>query len=299
MMIPDYHQRTISLDDEILLSDCFSEEAFVDYDKVMLEYENQQFRINSFPLRLQFNVILFCLKGTFNFRCNLTEYQLKENDIAVAAKGAIGECLGYSKDISIGIIAFSNDSFAENTEFERNLAFRKYATDIIKFNIDKGEMQDIVSIYHLMRNKLLDNSFILQKKVLKHYINVISCYFSNWMNDFDQRNPQSRKSHSSLIFGNFLNLVKENFYKQRKIEFYADKLCVTPKYLSQLVFKESKRYAGDWIRDYVILEAKALLKSHQYTVAQVCDELNFPNASFFVKYFKKHVGVTPKKYQDG
>ena len=78
--------------------------------------------------------------------------------------------------------------------------------------------------------------------------------------------------------------------------YYADVMCVTPKYLSQIVHKASGRFAGDWIADFVILEAKALLKSHKYTIQQVADMLNFANQSFFGRYFKKKVGCSPSVY---
>lgn len=62
------------------------------------------------------------------------------------------------------------------------------------------------------------------------------------------------------------------------------------------MYQVSGRYAGDWINDYVILEAKALLKSKKYTVQQVCDMLNFSNPSFFGKFFKAAVECSPRKY---
>ncbi len=75
-------------------------------------------------------------------------------------------------------------------------------------------------------------------------------------------------------------------------------MCLTPKYLSQVVYAVSGRYAGEWIRDYVILEAKALLKSGQYTIQQVSDMLNFANQPFFGVYFKKAVGCSPTAYRE-
>lgn len=73
--------------------------------------------------------------------------------------------------------------------------------------------------------------------------------------------------------------------------FYAEKLCLTPKYLSQVILEVSDRHATDWIRDYVILDAKALLKSGRYTVQQVGDLLNFSNASFSVSILRRRWGV--------
>ncbi len=75
-------------------------------------------------------------------------------------------------------------------------------------------------------------------------------------------------------------------------------MCISPKYLSKIVFESSGKYAKDWIKEYVILAAKALLKSNDYTVQQISYMLNFPNNSFFGKYFKSAVGCSPKKYQE-
>lgn len=66
-----------------------------------------------------------------------------------------------------------------------------------------------------------------------------------------------------------------------------------------VIKKLVERYSSDWIDDYVILEAKALLKSGKLTIQQISDELNFPSQSFFGKYFKRIAGVSPKEYKNG
>ena len=107
-----------------------------------------------------------------------------------------------------------------------------------------------------------------------------------------------QSSRKKLIFDRFLEELRQHYATQRSVQFYADRLCLTPKYLSQVVHAVSGRHAGDWIRDYVILEAKALLKSGQYTIQQVSDMLNFANQSFFGVYFKKAVGCSPTVYKE-
>ena len=94
-----------------------------------------------------------------------------------------------------------------------------------------------------------------------------------------------------------MRVVMENYKQERSVSFYADKLCVTAKYLSLVVKNVSGKSAGDWIDEYVILEAKALLKSSNMTIQEIADVLNFANQSFFGKYFKHHTGVSPKEYR--
>ena len=79
--------------------------------------------------------------------------------------------------------------------------------------------------------------------------------------------------------------------------YFADRLCISPKHLSMVVKKVSGRTASDWIDDYVILQAKQLLRSSSLTIQEVSRELNFSNQSFFGKYFKKHVGMSPSEYR--
>ena len=71
---------------------------------------------------------------------------------------------------------------------------------------------------------------------------------------------------------------------------------LTAKYMTTLVKKASGKPAIQWIEDYVILDAKTMLRSGRYSVQQVAEELNFPNQSFFGKYFKEAVGISPKKW---
>jgi AraC-like DNA-binding protein len=95
----------------------------------------------------------------------------------------------------------------------------------------------------------------------------------------------------------FLNLVQTHYREERGLKFYADRLCLTPIHLSRVIKSASHKSANDWIDEHVILEAKALLKSTSMTVQQISEELNFPSQSFFGKYFKRIVGVSPKEYR--
>jgi AraC-like DNA-binding protein len=83
----------------------------------------------------------------------------------------------------------------------------------------------------------------------------------------------------------------------REVQYYADKLDITPKYLTLISRQTSGRSAAQWITYTVILNAKALLATSQLTIQQVSTKLNFPNPSFFGQYFLRHTGMTPKEYR--
>ena len=105
------------------------------------------------------------------------------------------------------------------------------------------------------------------------------------------------RSNADVLSKKFLELAKENFRKERQLQFYADALCITPRYLSRVVKECTGSSAADWIERCVVLEARALLKSTNMTIQQISDVLNFPSQTFFGKYFKRRVGMSPKEYR--
>ncbi len=106
-----------------------------------------------------------------------------------------------------------------------------------------------------------------------------------------------KQSRKMAYVQTFLRLVRVHYKRERSVGFYADKMYISAKYLSQIVKEETGRYAPEWIEQYVIREAKNLLRYSGKNVSQVAAELNFPNQSSFGKYFKHLTGFPPSKFQ--
>ena len=113
----------------------------------------------------------------------------------------------------------------------------------------------------------------------------------------NNQKEQSCQTHQEEIFQRFISLVNAYSKKERNVSFYADKLCLTPRYLNTIIRQTSQQTVMDWINQSIILEAKVLLKHSNLLVYQISDELNFPNPSFFSKFFKRMTGMTPHEYQ--
>ena len=113
-----------------------------------------------------------------------------------------------------------------------------------------------------------------------------------------RQNNKVPSVRANLIFDQFLKLVTEFHTKERGVGFYADKLCLSPKYLSKLVKNISGRSAPDWIDSFVILEAKNMLKYSDVPIKEIVFSLNFPNQSVFYKFFKSRTGQTPSEYRN-
>ena len=106
-----------------------------------------------------------------------------------------------------------------------------------------------------------------------------------------------RTDRCKVVFDQFLNLVADHHTKERGMAFYADKMCLTPKYLSKLVKTASGKSAPEWIDSFVILEAKNMLRYSEIPIKEIVSRLNFPNPSTFHKFFKLKTGMTPLQYR--
>jgi AraC family transcriptional regulator, transcriptional activator of pobA len=95
----------------------------------------------------------------------------------------------------------------------------------------------------------------------------------------------------------FLKSLSENFKEHRSVQYYAQQLFVTPKYLSQAVKSVMGKSAGELIDDIVTMEAKLLLQDASLSIAQVANSLYFSDQFFFSKFFKKHTGQNPSDYR--
>ena len=126
--------------------------------------------------------------------------------------------------------------------------------------------------------------------------NLIRVFYYGGISNLEQTNNSIPTSKNNIV-RRFMDLVQEHYREERLIGFYADKLCITPKYLSKLVKENTGRSAGEWIDSHVILEARAMLQSSDMTIQQIAASLNFPNQSFFGKYFKRATGLSPKQYR--
>ena len=110
-------------------------------------------------------------------------------------------------------------------------------------------------------------------------------------------NPSKGSTRQEEIYSAFLNVLEANYKIARDVGFYADKLCITAKHLSQVVKDVSGKTALEIIEDYALTECKALLLSTTMTIQEISDELNFPSQSVFGKYFKRLTGMSPKAYR--
>lgn len=106
-----------------------------------------------------------------------------------------------------------------------------------------------------------------------------------------------QRTRHEVLFDKFIELLTEYHTSHRLVQFYADQLCLTPNYLSGAVRASSGHSAQWWINEYVVTEAKTMLRNTDYNIQEITSALNFPTQSSFGKFFKQQTGVSPKTYR--
>lgn len=183
------------------------------------------------------------------------------------------------------------------TQMKELLSFMFYIKEHPCIPLSKTE-QDCMLEYHSFlwkKVKMKDNAF--RKEIAKGYpFRLCFMMFITFVANIlpvDEFVPRRvRKNSLRNLCVKCLLVTKE-----RSVIFYANKLCLTPKHLSGVVKEVSGKTAGEWIDNFVILEARALLKSSEMSVQEIAEYLHFANQSFFGKYFKHYVGMSPKEYR--
>ena len=248
------------------------------------------------PMRVDAAVFAICLKGHIRIGINLEEYIISQSQLIFSLPGQILQDFGSSEDLS-GIFVIVSRKFMEEIllHIQDILPAFFYIKQHPVTELNAEELACIREYHAFLWDKVRVKDKPYRKEIalslLLAMFHEICCIFKNHKTTVVKRNRQEE------LFAAFVQLLTLSFQQERAVKYYADKLCMTPKYLSLSVKKVSDYTAGEWIDQYVILEAKALLSSSALSIQEIADRLNFANQSFFGKYFKQHVGVSPTEYR--
>lgn len=238
-----------------------------------------------YPVKLSLSCMLIVLRGEVKYSINFREIVAAGNTCALISEGNIIDNVALSGDAQVIQLMFSRQGTAIGLPYTHRLC-----------SLPDGHVTMLTHLYRMLRTMLSDPAFDGTRR--EAAVNCIRLMVSIAHQDAGHDAAvKSKSSRKDEIVAGFLDCVKEHYREHRELGFYADQLSLSLKYMSQVIFEQTGRHPSQWIKDYVILDAKTMLRSGRYSVQQVADELHFPNQSFFGKYFKEAVGVSPKKWK--
>lgn len=233
------------------------------------------------PYRVAEGRVLLITSGKAVYQMNMTDYTLLPSTAFVVPAGFIVVIKSVSSDFNIQ--AMSIKDLDETTLFP----------EVTRITLDYNDFHRIMGFIDLLWEVAHSQSFSLPEI---HYLQKAMLEDLRHIHDINGHDPTSQPSHTQKVFSDFVGLVNKYGAREHHVAFYADKLFITPNRLSNLVKQQSGDTVMQWINRAIILEAKVMLRHSDMKNYEIAEHLNFPNASFFNKFFKKQTGQTPLEY---
>ncbi len=258
------------------------------------------------PIRFDGLIFVLVLKGRLDVEINLETVVIESNSML---------CMGPDRIISSkqtdfsdfeAYFLFMSPQFLREINIDMNIvnsvgqyaAIKEDRNPVLSLTVEESKLlQKYLELLHDNTTQNVDELYI--KSISRNIIASILYQIMQFVSTRtplpkEEERPRTRRTN---YVHEFMHLVHTHYRKERSIGFYADKLFISPKYLSLIIKEMTGRSAAEWIDECVILEAKNLLRYSGKNIQQVAYELNFTNQSSFGKYFKHLTGMSPSQYQ--
>lgn len=281
------------------INDTLSDDLFISEMRYISEMD-----IMKYPCRFRGYLAFFCIEGHFELEINLKRFSVRENSLFLYTPGNIVRVANISKEekemVHFIVVAISSDLMS-STRFDFNKLYDESLHLLENPSVVLSEQEkELCKSYLSLINEVSELKIPNTKESVSSLISSIFYLMGAlWGNRVTEaiKNQDEGSIRSKAIFESFLKLVRDYHTKERNLSFYADKLFLTPKYLSKLIKSVSGKSAHEWIDSFVILEAKNLLKYSDMSIKSIVYELNFPNQTTFYRFFKTKTGMTPSEYR--
>ena len=256
------------------------------------------------PVRLDAYLFTFCLGGKVKVNVNMKEFTLEKGQLMLFVPGCIGQVVDFDRERmdEIHYVMFGmSRRFLSMLDLDLNRLFSdgKMFLEIPRVILNEEETALFLRYLELART-LLQSSIGSKRMCLGSLVASIF-YLADGI--FNQQLTAARQSYvpqsnrADDIFKRFIRLVADYHSQERCVSFYADKLSLSPKYLSKIVKTVSGRGAPEWIDSYVVVEAKNFLKYSDMSIKEIVYRLHFSDQPTFTKFFKSHTGMTPAQFR--
>ena len=245
-----------------------------------------------------FHTHILCNRGSINFVFNNKQYSAKAGEFVFWFADSQLTDLTVSKNFKALLL------FVERDFLDNNIPDQSWSIDVILHSRanpvlhlhDRGDQIKIVSNFSLLHNRYLERGHLFYNNILQLQMQLF--LFDMWHIFAAEYERRKRTIESGSLYEKFMQLVPEHCMEQREVQFYADHLHITPKYLNYVCKQNTDVTASEWIQRYTKERITLLLKDKNLNIAEIADKMEFSSRSFFTRYVKKLLGVTPSEFRN-
>ncbi|WP_346987108.1 helix-turn-helix domain-containing protein [Alistipes shahii] len=259
-----------------------------------------EMEIFRFPSRLNALIIGVGIEGETSLTSNLQEFRLKKDSLFIFSPKHILQVQSNNR-FKAHLIVIAPDFLKRiNIDTKRMMPLFLQFGSLPCMELTHAESQSLRSFISMVEQELKGSETDFSSEIIGGLIAATIYKVGDILTHYLTEHPEVDSpihNRAEEYFRQFTELLGEHYKHERSVGFYARQLCITPKYLTTLIKRISGKSVSEWIDNYVILEAKTLLKYSNMSVQEIAYYLNFPNQSFFGSYFKRNAGMSPSQYK--
>ena len=259
-----------------------------------------EMEIFRFPSRLNALIIGVGTEGETSLTSNLQEFRLKKDSLFIFSPKHILQVQSNNR-FKAHLIVIAPDFLKRiNIDTKRMMPLFLQFGSLPCMELTQAESQSLRSFISMVEQELKGSETDFSSEIIGGLIAATIYKVGDILTHYLTEHPEVDSpihNRAEEYFRQFTELLGEHYKHERSVGFYARQLCITPKYLTTLIKRISGLSVSEWIDNYVILEAKTLLKYSNMSVQEIAYYLNFPNQSFFGSYFKRNAGMSPSQYK--
>ena len=259
-----------------------------------------EMEIFRFPSRLNALIIGVGTEGETSLTSNLQEFRLKKDSLFIFSPKHILQVQSNNR-FKAHLIVIAPDFLKRiNIDTKRMMPLFLQFGSLPCMELTQAESQSLRSFISMVEQELKGSETDFSSEIIGELIAATIYKVGDILTHYLTEHPEvdsPMHNRAEEYFKQFTELLGEHYKHERSVGFYARQLCITPKYLTTLIKRISGKSVSEWIDNYVILEAKTLLKYSNMSVQEIAYYLNFPNQSFFGSYFKRNAGMSPSQYK--
>ena len=248
-------------------------------------------------------IIIICTAGAAHFEYDGQTIQLNKNDLFLYMVRSVVEKFMSTPDFNCRQIWFSRGEM-----WNMNMFTKSSLADVqlLKLN-PKASLSDtdvvlFDSYYQQLSHHMRNSSLALYPDIVRSIVSTFLLEVLSVLRRGEQRIKSDNAFadtglHGKKLADRFMQLAEQSDGRIRRVDEYAKMLHVTPKYLSKLLMETMNRRPSEMVCFFTLQAIENRLRFTDMTMQQIADDLQFPNASFFGKYFKEHTGMTPMEYR--
>ena len=247
-------------------------------------------------MKVDVDTIIFCRKGTALIEIDLIPYEIVANTQLIIIAGSIVHNISNSDDFRISYIIFKHEVYDEATaQLEPSFTF--FLKEYPCVQLGEKRINKMNYLVEAMEDFYNEKTNCFRVKIFKNNIQSFLLDVYDKTRTLFKIDKSEEVGRREELFIKFIHLIHNFCPKEREVGFYADKLHITSRYLSSITQNVADKSAKYIIDKHAIQRIKIMLKYSNMSIQDISYELNFPDQSFFARYFKKHTGMTPLEYR--